>query len=177
MSEDLELEHFEPWSDPPPPPENPNPSPQHAAVENNNNPSINWGEFGASDIEVINPGTPLHLQNTLSDGMVNDVLNNDIVNSLTSTFQSAVDAINNAEGVENVPNNELSSQFFDNMYAMGYDSIEIASTLDDNGNLIYGLNCNIGDVNVYITGTNGSNYYADVSDSEGNSWNVGNTNE
>ena len=88
-----------------------------------------------------------------------------------------VSAINYAEGVENVKDNELSSQFFDNMYAMGYSDMKISSTLDDNGNLIYGLNCNIGDVNVYITGTDGSNYYADVSDSEGNSWNLDNTGE
>ena len=49
--------------------------------------------------------------------------------------------------------------------------------LDENGNLIYGLNCNIGDVNISIDGTNASNYNAYISDTEGNSWNVGNTNE
>ena len=49
---------------------------------------------------------------------------------------------------------------------------------------LYGLNCNIGarpplvgDVNVYITGTDDSNYNAYISDTGGNSWNVGNTNE
>ncbi len=184
MPEDLVLEHFDPWPDPPPPPENPNPSPQHAAVENNNNPSINWGEFGASDIEVINPGTPLHLQNTLSDGITTDVPNNETINSIANTFNDVVSAINYAEGAENVKDNVLSSQFFDNMYTMGYSDMKISSTLDDNGNLIYGLNCNIGPrpplvgyVNVYITGTDGSNYNAYISDTGGNSWNVGNRNE
>ena len=108
---------------------------------------------------------------------VKAVFDNDTADSLASTFQGAVSAINNAGGVENVSNNELSSQYFDNLYSMGYNDIQIASTLDDNGNLIYGLDCNIGDVNVYITGTDGSNYNADVSDSLGNSWNVENTGE
>jgi hypothetical protein len=184
IPENLVMEHFDPWPDPPPPPENPNPDPQYVDVVNNNNPNAYWSDSSNRVIEVINPGTPLHLQNTLSDGITTDVPNNETINSIANTFDDVVSAINYAEGAENVKGNDLSSQWFANMYAMGYSDIKISSTLDDNGNLIYGLNCNIGPrpplvgyVNVYITGTDGSNYNAYISDTGGNSWNVGNRNE